>query len=143
MSDPGNFREIARTVRIDYPIPYVSVVLAALALGCFGWATIQTAPISWVTEGLGVFAGLAALALPIYAVLRRPDLLRSERHSLVSRAIDIMLDKQASQKARVQAGQIVESALLAEVSAEKVPHPWTDGSRSTGTENGNERIDHE
>jgi hypothetical protein len=111
VSDPGAFREIARSVRIEYPIPYVSVVLGALALACFGLTALIPSAAAWAAGGVRVLSGLAAIGLPVYAAIRRPDLLRSERHNVVSRAMDLLLDKELAQDTRYQMGRIVEGVL--------------------------------
>ncbi len=136
MSDPGNFREIVRTVRIEYPIPYVAVVLASFSLACLGITAILPAQMIWVAGTLSVLAGIGAIGLPVYAMLRRPELLRSEQHSLVSRAMDIMLDKSASEEARSKAGQIVEGAIV--VPAVKVAHKRIEDRTEPAVEDENE-----
>lgn len=125
VSDPGGFREIARTVRIEYPIPYICVALGALALACFALTIVVPPAISWLVAGMGAMALLGAVGLPVYAMVYRPELLRSERHSLMTRAFDVMLDKGATQDARSKAGQIVEGTLLAHANGPRLTHPPT------------------
>jgi len=134
VSDPGAFREIARTVRIEYPIPYICVVLGALTLGCFALTAIMPAPIFWAACAICVLAGLGAIGLP-FAALRQPDLLRSERHVLMSRVMDIMSDKGASETARSKAGEIVEGTLIAGFSGPRVPRPRSAAGEKPEMEN--------
>jgi hypothetical protein len=140
MLEPRALREVVRTVSVQYPIPFLVACLLASSLFFFG---LNAAFPDWALRAAGGLALVCACGFAGYAILVRPDLLRSERYSLTNRAFDIMLDKQASRQSRLQAGQIVESTLLANAGAEKVPHPRTDGRTAPGTENGNERANHE
>jgi hypothetical protein len=123
MLEPRMLSEIVRTARIEYPIPYLSVVLGAIGVTCLTLTAFIHATAAAVATVLGGLAGLAAISLPVWAALSRPDLLRSERHSLMSRAFDVMLDKDASREARSKAGEIVEATLLADASGPRVPRP--------------------
>ena len=85
--DPATFREIVRTVTVSYPIPFLFACLIAVLLFCFVGAAVVPAPLAWVFAATGVVSFLVAVGIAIFAVLRRPELLRSERHSLVSRVL--------------------------------------------------------
>ncbi len=141
VSDGGSFHEIAKGVRIEFAIPFVSVALGALTLGCFGLTAIIPEPAVLAACTIGTLAGLAAVGLPVWAALRRPELLRSERHILMSRAFDVMLDKGATKDARSQAAQIIQGALIADVAPVRVSRLGTNRHMISGTEDRHERPD--
>jgi len=114
VSDPGSFREIVRTAKTEYPIPYLSAVLGALALSCLGLTADIPAAAAFAAGALGMLAGPAAIGLPVRAALRRPELLRSERHSLANRAFDVFLDPETSASAREQTGSVMNAFLAGE-----------------------------
>lgn len=122
MSEPGYIREIVRTARVEYPIPYICVVLTALSVAALGLATYQPLPLAWVTEALAALAALGAIGLPIYAATRKPELLRSENYSVMTRAFDVLMDKTANPDARAVAGKVIEGTTSAIATAPKVPH---------------------
>jgi len=98
--DPRAFREAIRTVDVSYPIPYlVSVVLAfGLALLAFACALGGALRICLVLAALACAA--YALALIAFTVLRKPELLRSERHTQISRLIEVVSDRDTAPDAR-------------------------------------------
>ncbi len=136
MSDPGVVREIVRTARIEFPVPYICVVLVVLAMGGMGLASFQSTPLSWFSEGLGLLSGIAAIALPLYAAVRKPELLRSERHIMVSQAFTVLLDKDITQEARTQIGKIVDGVLLADAEEHKIARKQLPNPTFSVTEDG-------
>jgi len=91
------FHEVVRTVTVSYPIPFMMTCLLAFALGCIGFAMTTATP--WIAAVLIVTAcliALAAVAFGGYALLRRPDLLRSERFNLLNRYIDVVGDHEVN-----------------------------------------------
>ena len=114
MTDPRTFREIVRTVTVSYPIPFLVALLVAAGVICLGMGAVGKNRVAWLAAGAGGVMIVAACAIAIYAVLRRPDLLRSERHSLMTRAIDILMDKDVSERARDRAGTLLDGLLAQE-----------------------------
>jgi threonine/homoserine efflux transporter RhtA len=86
------FREIVRTVTVAYPIPFMFASLLAVLLFCFSGAAFVRESLVWVFAATGVASFTVAVGLAIFAIVRRPDLLRSERYSLVNRYIDVVGD---------------------------------------------------
>ena len=87
------FQEVTRTVTVSYPVPFMLACLLAFALGCFGVAsTLSFGFFAGSILAAGMFAMVAAVFFAGYALLRRPDLLRSERFNLMNRYIDVRGD---------------------------------------------------
>jgi hypothetical protein len=63
----------------------------------------------WLLAGTGAVAALSAVGLAAYAVLYKPELLRSERYTLVSRYFDMLGDVEMNQSARDAAGRTILS----------------------------------
>lgn len=55
----------------------------------------------------GCVAGLTGIGLVVYAVLLRPELLRSERHSLAERYLDWANDPYLDDATREAAGKVI------------------------------------
>lgn len=108
MIGPREFREAIRTVNVSYPIPFMLAGLLAFSMFCFALATAVSEPLSWVVVGTGVASATCAILLAAFSVLRRPELLRSERHTLTSRYFDLLGDSDMSEDQRESA----ERALL-------------------------------
>ncbi len=138
MLEPRAFVEVVRTVSVQYPIPFILACLLVFALLCFGGSAAATAPLSWMLAVTGCASAACALVLVIYATVWKTELLRSERHSLLSRAFDVMLDKRANRNARSKAGQIVEGFLLADATTSRVPRPPVEGGTTSSAEDENE-----
>jgi hypothetical protein len=129
MIDPSGFREVVRTVTVHYPVPFVLALLSAFALACFGLAAIMASPLNVIAGLVGAFSGAGMVGLSAYVFLLRPELLRSEKHSLVSRAFDIFLDPETSNIAREQTGRVVDALLAGEaVTKESVARGYNSGS---------------
>ena len=107
MIDPSSFREAIRTVSVSYPIPFLFATLLAFAVCCMGGAVAATDVLRWLFAGVSVIAALIAFALAIYAVLHKPELLRSEHYTLVSRYFDMLGDVEMPQSARDAAGRTI------------------------------------
>ncbi len=93
MRGPHAFTEVIRTVTVSYPIPFMLACLLAFALGCMGLA-VATASVTVAVVMLvtGCLTALAGVGFAGYALLRRPDLLRSERFNVLNRYIDLIGD---------------------------------------------------
>lgn len=87
------FQEVTRTVTVSYPVPFILACLLACGLGCFGVAaTLGSQFLAGLIYVAGLIAMLAGIGFTGYALLRRPDLLRSERFNLMNRYIDVRGD---------------------------------------------------
>jgi hypothetical protein len=73
--------------------------------------------------------------LRVFAAVRRAELLRSERHSIVTRAIDMMRDKPASESTRRQAGKLLEGLMLERGMSKKQLPPTAAGTITDHAEN--------
>ncbi len=100
MIEPRSFQEATRTVTVSYPIPFLVATLLAFWLGCFGGAMATADALRWILTGSGALTTLAAVGLAAYAVLYKPDLLRSERYSLLNRYIELAGDNEMSTTGR-------------------------------------------
>lgn len=108
MIDGGELRGIVRTIRIEYPVPYLTVILAVFSLASLGLSTTTPWPTSAASAAIGAMAGLGAVGLPIYAALFRRELLRSEKFSLAVRYIDALEDNEMDPDARERLGKVID-----------------------------------
>jgi len=105
--DPRIFTEATKTASVSYPIPFILVTLLAFCLCCFGGAAFVSGVLLWVLIVAGCVTGLTGVALIVYAVFRRPELLRSERHSLAERYLDWANDPYLDDATRETAGKVI------------------------------------
>lgn len=108
MAAPRTFREVVRTVTVSYPVPFVVACLVAAGLICFGLAATARDSLAWIIAGTGAITLLSACGMAAYAVLRRPDLLRSERFSLLNRYFDALSDSDIDKEVRDRIGRVIE-----------------------------------
>ncbi len=80
MISPRTFNEGIRTTALSYPLPFMIGVLLLFALLCLAMSFGAHDGLRWLIAGTGVFGALAAFLTWGYALARRPELLRSERH---------------------------------------------------------------
>ena len=92
MLEPSGFREIARSASITHPVPYAFALCLAFTLATLGGAIWAGSPLRWVLVGFGATSMLYGLAIHTFAVLRKPELLRSERYQTVQRVIGFVED---------------------------------------------------
>ena len=90
--DSSYFREIIRTVTVSYRVPFIFAGLLAVFFFSFTGASVLHEPMNWIFAAAGIIAFLVAVGIARYGVVWRPDLLRSERHSLATRVIDLLDD---------------------------------------------------
>jgi hypothetical protein len=102
MDDSSYFREIVRTVTVSYPVPFIFAGLLGVFFFSVTGAAVLHEPMNWMFAAAGIVAFLIAAGIVIYAVVRRPDLLRSERHQQAIRLIEIVGDKEMDQAARAE-----------------------------------------
>jgi hypothetical protein len=105
--DTRSFREAVRTVTVSYPVPFILAASLAFALTCLAGAVISSGGLRWLLAGVGTLAALNAMFLASYAVLWKPDLLRSERHSLLNRYLDVLEDSDTSKSTRDRFGRVI------------------------------------
>jgi hypothetical protein len=108
--DPRSFREAIRTATVTYPVPYVVSVLLLFSLLCFGGSLTVTDALRWLLAGVGVVAALGAMAAFAYSLVLKPELLRSERHSLLTRFFDVLGDSDMDAVARERVGHAILDA---------------------------------
>lgn len=128
MPDSGSFREVARSVTVSYPIPFLFASLLGFALSCFGMALVANGTLSTLLVGTGICGTIVSFGLATYAVVKRPELLRSERYSLMHRALDVIGNTELDAGARREV-----SSTMTDLLAENVPRrtsPRNDVSKS-------------
>ena len=106
---PSAMREVIRTVTVSYPVPFMLAALLTFALGCFSLTAVIHGGIEWLIALVGGLAALMAFGLAGYAVLRKPELLRSERYSLLQRYIDVLGHSDMDAAAQERLGKLISS----------------------------------
>jgi hypothetical protein len=76
MPDVRAFGEIVRTVKVNYPVPFILACMFAFALSCFTIGAVTTGAFRWLTGGAGLLVSECACAIGCYATFVRRDLLR-------------------------------------------------------------------
>lgn len=102
------FREAVRTVTVSYPIPFLVVAMMAGGIVMLG---LYAATKAWPLAFAGVISVVSPIALAAYAVVRRPDLLRSEKSVFQSRLIEIIEDGDLNPDAQIIIGEALASTL--------------------------------
>jgi hypothetical protein len=87
---------------VSYPVPFIFAGFLAVFFFSFTGAAVLHEPMSWLFAAAGVVAFLVAVGIAIYGIMKRPDLLRSERHQQTMRLINIVGDSEMDQTARTQ-----------------------------------------
>ena len=109
------FREVIRTVTVSYPIPFLVVSLLAGGVALLGlYAAVQVWPVAFA----GILSVMSAIGLAAFAVLRRPELLRSERHTLQQRLLDMIGDVDVNPEVRATVGKALTSSVQSMKSSE-------------------------
>ena len=119
--DTSHFREIVRTVTVSYPVPFLFAGLLAVFFFSFTGAALLHEPMSWIFAAIGIIAFLVAAGLAVYGIVRRPELLRSERHSLVSRFIDLLDDGDMDQATRAAMAKTIDGFMEESVPKKAMP----------------------
>jgi len=121
------FREAIRTVTVSYPIPFLVTVLLASAVLIFSLsALVGTGVLRWLLAGCAIATMLTALGIVVYGVGRRPELLRSERFTLLSRYFEVIGDSAMTPEARSQM-----NVLLSTLDDEARKEPGPDGDAAS------------
>jgi len=87
---------------------------------CFGLASAISNPLSWLFAGIGSLSAISGIGLAGFSVLRRPELLRSERHTLMTRYFDLLGDSDMPDGQRRSAGQLMSRYIGGDVSKKQV-----------------------
>lgn len=90
MLEPSGFREIARSATTTYPIPFLFALCLAFVVLMLGGAIIADGSLRWALFAIGALGFVFGGCLVGYAVLRRPELLRTEHHQVVNRVLDLI-----------------------------------------------------
>ncbi len=127
MIDPSTFREAIRTTTVSYPVPFIFGLLLLFSLLCFGGGFAADGGLRWLLAGTASVSALTAFISWGYALLRKPELLRSERHALLVRYFEALGNKDMDPKTRER----VSNAILA-AAEQLVPKSRpANGSRTT------------
>lgn len=102
------FREAVRTVTVSYPIPFLAASAMTGGVVVLG---LYAATQLWPLALAGTLSVVSAIALAAYAVIWKPELLRSERHTLQQRLLDIIGDGDLNPEARMTIGKALTSTL--------------------------------
>jgi hypothetical protein len=100
--------------------------LIAVLLFCFSGAALVRAPLAWIFAATGITSFITAVGVAIFAIVWRPDLLRSERYSLVSRYIDMLDDGDMDQATRDAVAKTIDG--FSEPSVRKNALPGSAGT---------------
>ncbi len=101
MIDPRTFKEAIRTTTVSYPVPFIFGLLLLFSLMCFAGSLASAGGLKWLLAGTGLLSALIAFVSWGYALLRRPDLLRSEHHQQIVRLFDMIGDSEMDQATRL------------------------------------------
>ncbi len=107
MLHPQAFREVVRSVTVSYPVPFVFAAMLAFAVAPFGGALLTAGALRWLLAAVGVSVVGVALFIVLYGILRKPQLLRSERFELAHRVLDLIGDSDMDEATR---GRLLEGA---------------------------------
>ncbi len=90
MFDPKDVRTVIGEVRATYAVPFLLAMLFGAAILVLVLSAFVPGPLAWGLFGVAATLIVAALLLLAYAVLRRPDMLRSERYRAFSQVMTII-----------------------------------------------------
>jgi hypothetical protein len=132
MMDARILQEAIRSTTATYPIPFVFGLLLLFAVLCLGSSIMVVTEwlrILLATVGTGSF--VSAVALVAYAIISKPETLRSERHVLSMRMAQIIGDKDTDPAARERLTRLVIDA--DDRPRSKYPEPRTDRDDEDGS----------
>jgi hypothetical protein len=130
--DARILQEAIRSATVTYPIPFVFGVLllfAVLSLGGTMAASEWWVRVLLATLGTGGF--VSAVALVAYAIILKPETLRSEQHVLSMRMAQIIGDKDTDPAVRERLTHMVIDA--EDRPRSKYPEPRTGGDGGDGS----------
>jgi Na+(H+)/acetate symporter ActP len=114
--DARILHEAIRSATVTYPIPFVFSVLLLFAVLCLGGSMVATEWLRVLLAVLGTGSAVSAIALVAYAIISRPETLRSEQHVLSMRMAQMIGDKDTDPAVRERLSQLV-------IDAEDRPRP--------------------
>lgn len=134
MIDPRSFREAIRTATVTYPVPFVFSTLLLFSLLCFGGSLSVTGLLRWLLAGTAIFGAISAVSAFGYALLVKPELLRSESHALLTRYFDVLGDSEMDPTARERVSSailvVAEDRMSKRLEQEKSENPSQAGTES-------------
>jgi membrane protein YdbS with pleckstrin-like domain len=95
-------REVISGRQISYPVPYILVILSALCVACLVVALHATDATQTVALAIAGAAASTAILILVFAIVLRPELLRSERHEQTMRMFEIIGDRDMEPATRAQ-----------------------------------------
>ena len=107
MTPLRSFQEVVRTVTVGYPIPFVLCALIAFSMFCFSAALLRQDSLAWALFGIGCLPAVVGCGILVFAVVRRPELLRSERFGLINRYLDALSDSDMTDIMRDRLGKVI------------------------------------
>lgn len=105
--EPSGFREIARSAHTTYPIPFVFALSLAFSVLTLGGAIITEPPLRWAFVAFAGVSLLFAFGFVGWAAARRPELLKSERHQIAHRMLDLIGDNDLTPQTIDEVGRLV------------------------------------
>jgi len=102
-------REIISGRQISYPVPYILGILCAFSVACLIIAFFAADSVRVVALAAGLLALITAVAVTMFAIFVRPELLRSEHHEQVMRLIELVGDKETSPDLRDSVSQTLRA----------------------------------
>ena len=87
------FQQAIRSATVTYPVPFIFGILLLFAVICFGGSILTS---DWLRILLGIMgagSGVSAIAIVVYAIMCKPELLRSEHHVQSMTIAQIIGDK--------------------------------------------------
>jgi len=99
---PRTFREAIRTTTVSYPVPFLSGIFLLFSLLCLVESIAADGGLRWLLAGTGVVGALAAFLAAGYALVRKPELLRSESYQERVLLINIIGDSEIDQATRAE-----------------------------------------
>ena len=92
--DARLFQHAIRSATVTYPIPFVFSMLVLFAVACFSGTLLAADWLRILFAVSGVTSMGSAIGLVAYAMIRRPEMLRSERHVLHMTMAQMIGDKE-------------------------------------------------
>lgn len=99
MINPDSFGRIVGTVTVRNPAPWIIAALLFAGLLCFAMLPVTPRPLEWLVATSAAACILAGVAIAIYGVFRRPELLRSETHVRDTMLIRILENNDSNPRA--------------------------------------------
>jgi hypothetical protein len=108
--DARILHEAIRSATVTYPIPFVFGVMLLFATLCLGGSIVVADGLRILFAVLGATSAVSAVALVAFAVIFRPEMLRSEQHVLSMRMAQMIGDKDMEPGLRERLSHLVIDA---------------------------------